>query len=113
MPANYTAVSLAVGMRFLLDGDGQRDAHPYLGQLLDRGVRALVLAGAYDLGCNWVGNERMSRALDWYGKEAFNGEALGEWEVEGKKAGKMRTWGPLAFASVYGAGHMVSVGTCS
>lgn len=50
----------------------------------------------------------MSRALDWYGTEAFNEETLGEWEVEGKKAGKLRTWGPLSFASVYGAGHMVS-----
>ena len=108
LPKQYTIMSPGVGEVFILAGDIQRDAAPHVGQLLDRGVRVLVFAGAYDLGCNWVGNEWMTRALAWHGQDGFGAEALREWEVDGEKAGKARSWGALTFASVYGAGHMVS-----
>ena len=108
LPATYTLISAAVHAAFDSTGDQLRDAAPHVGQLLDRGVRVLVFAGAYDLVCNWVGNERMTRALAWHGQDAFGAEALHEWEVDGEKVGKARSWGSLTFASVYAAGHMVS-----
>ena len=108
LPVEYKIVNVDVGMRFRAAGDPERKTMSYIGQLLDRGVRVLVVAGAYDLVCNWVGNERMSRALEWHGQDAFGAQPLGEWEVEGETAGRVRSWGALTFASVYAAGHMVS-----
>lgn len=85
--------------------------HPtdiHIAALLERGVRVLIYVGTYDWICNWVGNERWTLAMDWSGKEAFGSQALREWSVDGKTVGKTRSTKGLTFATVDGAGHMVS-----
>lgn len=69
-----------------------------------------MYAGEYDLVCNWVANERTSRALEWMGQKEFVNEDMKDWMVDGKVAGKFRgRTGLLTFATVAGAGHMVCV----
>ncbi|KAI0077845.1 serine carboxypeptidase [Panus rudis PR-1116 ss-1] len=82
-------------------------AQDYISALLERGVRTLIYVGANDFICNWVGNERMTLALEWTGQEAFSAEPLKDWKVNGTAAGKTRSAGPLTFATIYGAGHLV------
>ena len=45
----------------------------------------------------------------WSGQAGFGEQELKEWEVGGSPAGKMRAYGGLTFASVYGGSHMVCV----
>lgn len=83
----------------------QSDIH--VAALLHRGIKVLIYVGTYDWICNWVGNERWTLALDWNGKNEFGKLGLREWDVEGKRAGRVRSSGGLTYATVEGAGHMV------
>lgn len=76
--------------------------------LLERNVRTLIYVGEYDWICNWVGNEAFTLAMEWSGQKDFVAEELGSWSVKNKTAGKLRSTGPLTFATIKGAGHMVS-----
>ncbi|OJT03151.1 Serine carboxypeptidase-like [Trametes pubescens] len=82
-------------------------AQYYIGALLERGVRALIYVGATDFICNWIGNERMTLALEWTGQEEFRADTLREWTVDGQAAGVVRSGGGLTYATIAGAGHMV------
>lgn len=106
-PPSFESISWPVNHAFINGGDMLRDSAPHIGQLLDRGVRTPVYAGAYDLICSWFGTEATTRALEWHGQTQFEKQEMGEWKVEGVKAGLTRSWGDLTFASVYAAGHMV------
>ncbi|KAF8510186.1 peptidase S10 serine carboxypeptidase, partial [Hysterangium stoloniferum] len=55
--------------------------------LLERSIKVLLFAETNDFICNWVSNDRCSRALQWFGQA--------------------RSANGLTFATVYGAGHMV------
>jgi len=81
----------------------------FLENLLERGVKVLIYVGALDWICNWVGNHRMTEALEWYGAEAFRKESLKGWSLDkdDKAAGLFKTSGDLTFLTIYGAGHMV------
>lgn len=46
--------------------------------------------------------------MEWPRKEAFRRIKLRDWEVDGKLAGKTRSHGDSTFATVHGAGHLVS-----
>ncbi|THU77430.1 peptidase S10, serine carboxypeptidase, partial [Dendrothele bispora CBS 962.96] len=101
--------------------DMARPTYFYVEQLLYRGVNVLIYVGANDWICNWIGNLRWVRALE-YSNDAFGstghkgeGEELdklrewggvledgGEWEKMGMTARK----GGLTFATIEGAGHM-------
>ncbi|THH16795.1 hypothetical protein EW146_g3910 [Bondarzewia mesenterica] len=105
--SNFTSCSDAVGSAFAQTLDPLRPSYHYVAGLLNRGVRVLIYVGAYDWICNWVGNERWTLALDWYGKEAFVSQELREWEVNGTVAGRTRSANGFTFAIVDGAGHMV------
>lgn len=72
-------------------------------------MRVLIYVGTYDWICNWVGNERWVRALEWSGGEEWRREGLVEWGIEGGegRAGRVRSSGGLTFATIEGAGHMV------
>jgi hypothetical protein len=71
--------------------------------------------GDRDYTCNWKGNEAWTKALEWSGQNEFANKPLREWEVDGKRAGKVRSSsgttgsaGKFTFVTVEGAGHMVS-----
>ena len=57
---------------------------------------------------NKVGNEQMTLSLDWTGKENFVSKSLRDWKIDGQAVGVTRNYGPLTFATIAGAGHMVS-----
>ncbi|KAF7975337.1 hypothetical protein HWV62_9779 [Athelia sp. TMB] len=104
---NFTSCSSQVGQAFNTALDEYHPTQDYVSALLDRGVRTLIYVGTYDWICNWIGNERWTRKLQWSGAEAYGLEKLNEWKVEGKVAGKVRAKGALTYVTVEGAGHMV------
>lgn len=104
---NYSGTAWDVNSAFHANGDLLHTNQVYVSELLERGVRVLIYAGTYDFVCNWVGNERWTLDMEWAGQEAFRNETLEEWYVDGKAAGKFRKHGNLAFATIYGAGHLV------
>jgi carboxypeptidase C (cathepsin A) len=71
----------------------------------------LVYVGTNDLACNFVGNYRTVQGLDWTGGSKFRDLELRNWEVEGHVAGETKTNGKLTWATVRGAGHLVSLTT--
>ncbi|KAK7690229.1 hypothetical protein QCA50_006882 [Cerrena zonata] len=103
----YQSCSSDVGARFDINLDGVFPTQFYIAALLERDISVLIYVGASDWICNWLGNDRMSLGLEWYGKEAFNAQELSEWQFNGTAAGLTRSAGPLTFATIYDAGHMV------
>lgn len=50
----------------------------------------------------------MTLALEWTGQAAFNEQPLRDWTIGDHAAGVTRSAGPLTFATIAKAGHMVS-----
>lgn len=128
VPVNFSSCNSNVGAAFDGTQDILHSSQDYVAALLERGVRVLIYGmfislfsvgvlmnlsiyevGSYDWICNWVGNERWSKELEWSGQEEFASQRLREWTVAGKKAGITRSarGGLFTFATVQGAGHMV------
>jgi len=109
-PTNFSACSNPVGRAFgaYMDKFITPTQH-YVAELLERGVRMLIYAGTYDWQCNWVANKLWIEKLDWSGRDAFVGQQneWGTWSVGGKAVGITKSAGPLTFATIVGAGHMV------
>jgi carboxypeptidase C (cathepsin A) len=109
-PANFAILSEPVYEAFVRAGDMEdTTTTAYLAGLLERGVRVLIYAGMYDAAASWLDNERMTRIIPWSGRAAFAGVPMREWNVGGAAAGKVRSSGLLTYASIYGAGHLVSL----
>ncbi|KAJ3979316.1 Alpha/Beta hydrolase protein [Lentinula detonsa] len=106
---NFSSCDPDVGAAFDVTQDILHSSQDYVAALLERGVRVLIYVGSYDWICNWVGNERWSRDLQWSGQQEFASQNLRDWIVAGKKAGVTRSarGGLFTFATVQGAGHMV------
>ncbi|KAF5346265.1 hypothetical protein D9756_011269 [Leucocoprinus leucothites] len=105
--ANFSSCDEQVGTLFSESLDMYHRTHLHIAALLERGVRTLIYVGTYDWICNWVGNERWTLNLEWSGHDDFSGEELKEWNVDGHKAGLVRSKHGLTFATVDAAGHMV------
>lgn len=100
-------VGWAVNADFSASGDVHRSSTYHIEALLEHGVRVLIYAGTYDLACNFVGNDRMTRGLKWYGQQEFSAQPLADWFVDGRPAGEQRSFGGLTFATLRDAGHQV------
>ncbi|KAL0907657.1 hypothetical protein M5K25_022078 [Dendrobium thyrsiflorum] len=87
--------------------DWMRDLEVGIPALLEDGIKLLVYAGEYDLICNWLGNSRWVHAMEWSGQQAFVSSSEKPFTVNGKKAGELKSHGPLSFLKVHDAGHMV------
>ncbi|PSR78186.1 hypothetical protein PHLCEN_2v7518 [Hermanssonia centrifuga] len=107
LTGNFSSCSPSVGQAFWLSMDSAFPTQYYIEALLERGIRTLLYIGANDWICNWVGNERMALGLEWTMQQEFIAQPLREWEIDGAAAGMVRNAGPLTFATLYGAGHMV------
>lgn len=111
---NFSSCSSTVGYAFQshLDKWAQPTQH-YVSNLLDRGIRVLIYAGTYDWQCNWVANRLWVEKLQWAGQTGFGGSHSGNqswrgWEVDGKTVGEVKERDGLTFATILGAGHMMS-----
>lgn len=68
----------------------------------------LIYAGTFDWQCNWVANKLWVEKLEWDGQKEYNDAEWRGWTVDDREAGITKKAGGLTFASVYGAGHMMS-----
>ena len=122
----WNSHSAELTVRQFSHGDILHETQVYISELLARGIRVgrfistgfsslltpfqiHIYAGTYDFLANWIGNERWTVAMDWPNHAAFANVPLQAWMVEGKVAGKARTFANLTFATINGAGHLVSV----
>lgn len=105
--SQYDVCSSTVEHDFTLTLDVVKGATDYVAALLERGVRVLVYVGTYDFGCNWIGNEAWTLALEWSGHTEFVAQSLRKWTVGSARVGRMRSAKGLMFATVDAAGHMV------
>ena len=92
----------------------------------------LIYAGTYDWICNWVSNRLWVEKLEWSGQAAYNAEQWKVWgmgevneeahskinsdgtimeaeRIASNGAGVTKKAGPLTYASIWGAGHMISI----
>uniref|UniRef100_A0A1D1YDI1 Serine carboxypeptidase-like n=1 Tax=Anthurium amnicola TaxID=1678845 RepID=A0A1D1YDI1_9ARAE len=53
------------------------------------------------------GNSRWVESMDWSGHGKFAEAPIISFNVDGKDAGKLKSYGPLSFLKVHDAGHMV------
>lgn len=108
-PSNFTSCSRTVGELFASHLDKWRVPNQfYVSELLDRGVRVLIYAGTYDWQCNWVANRLWVDKLEWSGRAEYAEAEWRDWSAGGIKAGETKSAGRLTFATVRGAGHMMS-----
>lgn len=110
IPSNFSACDDLGG-----DFDAQMDkwighTQDYVANLLDRGIRILIYAGTYDWRCNWVANKLWVDKLEWSGQDQYVSEKWREWSIDGSssKAGEVKETPLLTFATIRGAGHMMS-----
>jgi len=108
-PFNFTLFSSTVKQAFRAHTDKWAvHTQDYAANLLDRGVRVLIYAGTYDWRSNWVANKLWVDKLEWSGRSAYAAEEWRDWSVGGEKAGEVRETPLLTFATIRGAGHMIS-----
>lgn len=98
-----------VRLRFWDHGDVLHRNELYVAELLQRGIRVLIYAGALDFIANWVGNVRWTLDMEWSGQAEYQKMPLREWKVGERSVGVTKAYGGLTFATIYGAGHLVSL----
>jgi len=104
----WNTCSSQVGEQFY--DDIERSFAYHIPVLLAANVRVVVYNGMLDLICNWVGGYMWTSALDWPGKEGFNGQDMKDWilpELSPNPVGHYRTYNNFTFIAVENAGHMV------
>ncbi|KAJ3532604.1 hypothetical protein NMY22_g7676 [Coprinellus aureogranulatus] len=69
-----TTCSDTVLENFLFKMDRYKPTRHYVSNLLDRGIRVLMYAGANDLFANHIGTERWTMELEWSGMEGMRAE---------------------------------------
>jgi carboxypeptidase C (cathepsin A) len=109
---NFSSCSAFVSQNFVTHMDKWAvPSQYYVAGLLDRGVRVLIYAGTYDWQCNWVANKLWLDKLEWSGKEGYEKARWRDWDIKRGmgKAGEVKSWGTLTFATIRDAGHMMGV----
>lgn len=95
--------SCNMGINLKFHTDWMKDFSPYVADLLNAGIPALVYAGDVDFICNYLGNRAWTLALQWSGSADFVAADDHDW----KGKGLARTAKGFTFLQVYDAGHMV------
>ncbi|EGX93182.1 carboxypeptidase S1, putative [Cordyceps militaris CM01] len=106
---NYTSSSLLASRAFFYGtGDPVRASGlALLQELLDGGVRVVMMYGDRDYRCPWNGAEKLSLRLQWAGAAAFRRAGYEHVQTSGGCAsrGVVRQHGNLSFARIFDAGH--------
>lgn len=90
-----------------MQADWMRNLEPVVPPMLEAGLRVMVYAGEDDYICNWLGNRRWVRAMEWSGQEAFNATMPVPFVVDGATGGDVIESGRLSFVKMSESGHMV------
>jgi len=98
----WATCNMMINMKFHVDW--MKDFSPYVADMLNDGIPALIYAGDLDFVCNYMGNRAWTLGLDWDHKAEFNAAEEKDWNGGG---GLARTSNNLTFLQVYDAGHMV------
>ena len=104
---NYSWVSSPVSDAFEASGDSYHANQLYIAELLARDVKILIYAGTLDFICNWIGNEKWTLEMEWFGQKDFGSQALRDWTIDSKVVGQTRSAHGLTFATVLNGGHAV------
>lgn len=99
--------SCNMGINLKFHTDWMKDFSPFVKDLLNAGIPALIYAGDVDFICNYMGNHAWTLNLDWKYGDEFRAAEEHEWSVDGAGAGLARTSNGFTFLQVYDAGHMV------
>jgi len=103
---NWNSCNMVVNKLFM--ADFMKSYHKGIPDLLHDGLKVLIYAGDVDYICNWLGNKKWVKALEWDGKEEFNLAEDKPWNLtKGETAGRLRTYKNFQFLQIYNAGHMV------
>mmetsp|Transcript_17629 Transcript_17629/g.28509 ORF Transcript_17629/g.28509 Transcript_17629/m.28509 type:complete len:600 (-) Transcript_17629:643-2442(-) len=98
----WQTCNMLINMSFHVDW--MKNFAPYVADLLNAGIPALIYAGDLDFICNYMGNRAWTLNLDWDHNTEFNAAEEHDWN---NGAGLARTANGLTFLQVYDAGHMV------
>ena len=105
----WTSCNMGINLKF--HTDWMKDFSPYVADLLNDGIHALIYAGDVDYICNYLGNRAWTLNLDWDHADDFNAAEYHECgsgeSTEGSGAGLCKTSNGFTFMQVYDAGHMV------
>jgi len=101
---NPTWETCNMGINMSFHVDWMKNFAPYVADLVNAGIPALIYAGDLDFICNYMGNRAWTLKLDWDHKDEFNAATEHDWN---NGAGLVRTARGLTFLQVYDAGHMV------
>lgn len=99
---SWQTCNMMINMSFHVDW--MKDFAPYVKDMLNDGIPALIYAGDVDFICNYMGNHAWTKKLDWDHHDEFNAAEEKDWNSGG---GLARTSNGLTFLQVYDAGHMV------
>jgi cathepsin A (carboxypeptidase C) len=105
--ARWQTCNMGINLKF--HTDWMKDFSPFVADLINAGIPALIYAGDVDFICNYLGNQAWTLGLEWDHKDDFNKAEVKEWgkNPDGKAAGLARTSNGFTFLQVYDAGHMV------
>ena len=98
-----------MGINFKFHTDWMKDFSPFVADLINAKIPALIYAGDVDFICNYLGNQAWTLGLEWDHKDDFNKAEVKEWgkKEDGSAAGLARSSNGFTFLQVYDAGHMV------
>lgn len=99
---SWEACNFGINMKFHVDW--MKDFSHYVKDLLEAGFPALIYAGDVDFICNYLGNEKWTKDLEWSHKDDFDKAGSHDWN---SGAGFARTSNGLTFLQVVDGGHMV------
>lgn len=99
---SWQTCNMEINLEFHVDW--MKNFAPYVKDLLEAGIPALIYAGDVDFICNYLGNRAWTLNLDWSHKQEYNAATEKDWN---KGGGLVRSANGLTFLQVYDAGHMV------
>mmetsp|Transcript_11055 Transcript_11055/g.20658 ORF Transcript_11055/g.20658 Transcript_11055/m.20658 type:complete len:614 (+) Transcript_11055:193-2034(+) len=106
---SWTSCNMGINLKF--HTDWMKDFSPFVADLLNDGIPALIYAGDVDYICNYLGNRAWTLAMEWSHKDEFNAAPDHEWGSNESTpmgtAGLAKTSNNFTFLQIYDAGHMV------
>lgn len=105
----WTSCNMGINLKF--HTDWMKDFSPFVADLLNDGIPALIYAGDVDYICNYLGNRAWTLTLEWSHKDEFNAAPDHEWgsneSTQMGTAGLAKSSNGFTFIQIYDAGHMV------